>query len=315
MPKPTNYLGVSIVANGNIPYRKVSPVKAVDGIKVYRLANEAFPKRFFNMDTMETIYEHTRGKTNEPHRHDFYTIVWVRKGKGNHLIDFNTYPIDDNLVFFISPGQIHQIDTPAKPEGCVITFSSDFLVNNDISTGFITNINLFKPYSDSPPLVLVPPTSDKIKDIVDEMYGFFNSNSNYKYQAIGALMKLFLIHCNNVGNPHREAEINEISTVLFNFRQLVETHFRQFHKVKEYAELLFITPKHLNEVIKDAIGCTAKDYILDRISMEAKRMLLHSDNTVKQIAFALGFKEPLNFSAFFKKCTGLSPSDFRNGSR
>ena len=91
MPKPTNYLGVSIAANGNIPYRKVSPVKAVDGIKVYRLANEAFPKRFFNMDTMETIYERTGGKTNEPHRHDFYTIVWVRKGKRNHPY-FSIFP-------------------------------------------------------------------------------------------------------------------------------------------------------------------------------------------------------------------------------
>lgn len=288
-------------------------MKAVNAIKVYHLANEEFPKRFLNMERMEAIYDRAEGKTNEAHRHDFYTIVWIKEGEGRHLIDFNTYPIAGNMVFFISPGQVHQIDTPTKPEGCVITFSSDFLVKNDISPEFITNINLFHPYSESPPLVLTQPTSDKIKGIVDEMYGFFNGMDGYRYQAIGALMKLFLIHCNNICNIDRRDRANEVSPILFNFRQLVEAHFKQLHKVQDYAAFLFITPKHLNQVIKEAIGCTAKDYILDRISMEAKRMLLHSGNSVKQIAIELGFKEPLHFSAFFKKCTGQSPSDFRNG--
>jgi len=60
------------------------------------------------------------------------------------------------------------------------------------------------------------------------------------------------------------------------------------------------------------MGKTAKEYIQSRIIVGAKRMLYFSDSSIKEIAFELGFQEPSNFNAFFKKCTGLSPGEFRN---
>ena len=86
------------------------------------------------------------------------------------------------------------------------------------------------------------------------------------------------------------------------------------HKVAEYAEMLAVTPKHLNEVIKNTIGVTAKDYIIDRILIEAKRLLLHTDDSVKMIALSIGFSEPLHFNSFFKNKMDMTPLEYRRES-
>ena len=94
-------------------------------------------------------------------------------------------------------------------------------------------------------------------------------------------------------------------------KALVEANYQNWHASSQYAEALHITPDHLNRTVKSLIGKTAKEYIQSRITVAAKRMLYFSDQSNKEIGYALGFSEPGNFSAFFKKCTGQSPSDFK----
>ena len=91
----------------------------------------------------------------------------------------------------------------------------------------------------------------------------------------------------------------------------METHYKTWHATSQYANELNITPDHLNRSIKSLIGKTAKEYIQARITIAAKRMLYFSDLSTKEIAYDLGFSEPANFSNFFKKCTGISPSEFK----
>ena len=283
-------------------------------IKRYSLQDESHPDRYFNMDRMEDIFDRTQGKTNDPHRHDFYTIVWVKQGSGQHLIDFETYEIRDNQVFFLSPGKIHQVHTPTRPTGCVISFSKDFLLINDISEDFMINVHLFRQYGEAPPLEPDMAMSQKLGRIVDDMYEIFCGELVHKEAALGALMKLFLIHSNTVCDLPQEDNTNlNGSHLVRDFKKLVEANYKKKHKVSEYADSLFITPKYLNEVFKNLAGYAPKDYILERISTEAKRQLLFSKRTIKEVAFDLGFKEQFHFSAFFKKHIGVSPKEFRRG--
>ena len=87
--------------------------------------------------------------------------------------------------------------------------------------------------------------------------------------------------------------------------------YKKEHSTSYYANALYITPDHLNRTFKSKTGTTAKDYIQSRIITEAKRLLYFSDLANKEIAYELGFNEPGNFSAFFKKHTQLSPSNFK----
>ncbi len=286
-------------------------MKENGNIKVYSLDDDIHENRFFKIERMEDHYVETAGITNTPHRHDFYLILWLICGKGTHNIDFNTYELAENQIYFLTPGQIHQLDAIEKPLGWAIYFSPDFLIHNNIPASFIDNIRLFRPYHQSPPLSIDDSVAAKLKTLTSQMKDFANDHGPFNQEGLGALLKLFLIHCNNACDMPMSLE-SKSSCILIDFRKEVEAHFKQTHKVNEYANWLHITPKYLNEVIKDSLGYTAKEYILDRIMMEAKRMLLHSQMSVKQIAIELGFKEPLHFNAFFKKSTNISPGAFRN---
>ena len=271
------------------------------------------PSTDFNLQRMEAIYEQARGKTDVLHRHDYYTVILVEKAEGSHLVDSQTYEFRPMEVYFISPGQVHQVALSAPPKGWALTFSRDFLVENNISESFISNINLFKGFGDTPPLKLDEITFDRLVRILGEMESCMPDGLTYRERALGALLQLFLIYCNNSSslNSSQLDEENPGVCILRDFKRMVESHYSEWHKVQEYAEAIHITSKHLSQTVKNITGKSAKELIQDRLVLEAKRLLLHTNSPVKEVAYTLGFEEPLHFSGFFKRNVGISPSDYK----
>ncbi|WP_027395529.1 AraC family transcriptional regulator [Aquimarina latercula] len=282
-------------------------------IKTYKLTDEIDNHIMFDIKKMEDIYDKTAGKVDLPHRHDFYIIILVSKAKGIHIIDFNEFTLKDQQAFFISPGQVHQIKEEKKSYGWVITFSRQFLVKNNIDYRFIEDINLFQDYGYTPPLPLNEKQLAQLSFYSSEIFETHHSNSKFRLEAIGAFVKLFLIYSNNVCDIHPKdpQQLQAGSMILKEYKNLVEQRFFQWHKVHQYANALHVTPDHLNRTIKSLIGKTAKEYLQSRIIIAAKRLLSFSDKTTKEIGYNLGFSEPANFSNFFKKCTNITPSNFR----
>jgi AraC-like DNA-binding protein len=91
----------------------------------------------------------------------------------------------------------------------------------------------------------------------------------------------------------------------------VEKNFTKTRDAKAYAADLSISYKHLNDVSKEIVNSTAKSFIDNYVILEAKRMLVSTSLSVKEIAFELGFDEPTNFLKYFKKHTSITPVDFR----
>jgi len=268
------------------------------------------PDFHFDINKMETLYDHSYGKTSNPHRHNYYTVVLVLEAKGKHIIDFNSYALSSNQIFFVAPGQVHQLDLNERPEGWVITFNKEFLTLAGINYQFLLNVNLFRAYSESPPIDLKAKPSTLIS-IVDLLQLYFKSNNESKTESLGSALKLFLIECVNLCDQDISESLENQSCILIDFKQTIEENYKKLHKVSEYAELLHITPNYLNEVIKSTTGITAKEYIIDRLITEAKRLLIHTTDTVKEIALSLGFKEPLHFNTFFKNKINQTPLEFR----
>ncbi|WP_461533372.1 AraC family transcriptional regulator [Sinomicrobium sp.] len=267
----------------------------------------------FCVQDIGEIYEKQDEKHSTAHRHDYYVVLLLLKGKGEHVIDFNRYPLSGRQVYFISPGQVHQIKDEEKPEGYMLSFSSRFMEENQIESCFIEDINLFNDYGESPPLPLNKDQEKLLESYCLQMRDWSDKPVKFQLQGLASLLKLFLISCNNVCSLHGDnpQKLQGGSSLLRNYKQLVEEHFKEWHRVSQYANALNVTPDHLNRTVKGLIGKTAKEYLLTRIVIGARRMLYFSDSTQKEIAYALGFKEQSYFSNFFKKCTGKSPSDFR----
>ncbi|MCB9329924.1 MAG: helix-turn-helix domain-containing protein [Lewinellaceae bacterium] len=267
----------------------------------------------FQVQRMEAIFEQMQGKSEVPHRHAYYTVLLIKKATGKHVVDYQTHYFGERQVHFVSPGQVHLVHTPTKPEGWVFTFSKDFLVENSIPESFISNINLFRPFGDSPPLEVDAATFDQLDRLMTEMERIEQAHLHYQNRALGSLLQLFLIYCSNSLslNTTQLDERDSGVCLLREFKVLIDRHFQEWHKVSDYASEIPISAKHLSFTVKTLTGKTAKELIQDRLTLEAKRLLLHTDLAVKEIGYNIGFEEPLHFSAFFKKQTGLSPSDFR----
>ena len=125
-----------------------------------------------------------------------------------------------------------------------------------------------------------------------------------KELSIGSYLKLFLIECNNLCsiNPIESNLETSDNHIISKFKNRVNESYKSEHLIRYYADRLHITSDHLNRIIKNTIGKTAKEYIQSRIITEAKRLLYFSKLSNKTIRSALEFIEPANFSAFFKNC-------------
>lgn len=282
-------------------------------IKTYSEVNQHQESLSYRISRMEEIYEERKGVRDDPHRHDYFTLLLVKQAKGKHIVDFREYPLAPMQVYFISPGQVHQVIEEKKSYGYVVLFSARFLAENNIPGQFIEDLSLFRDYGEAPPLEINQKEFEVLSGYCEEMISIHRADQNFKEQSISAYLKLFMIQSNNLctldnDNPQN---LEAGHMILRNFKQLVEEHHTSWHQASDYADALHVTPDHLNRVVKSLVGKTAKEYIQSKIVLSARRLLYFTALTAKEVGYQLGFSEPAHFSAFFKKKAGVSPSRFR----
>lgn len=250
-----------------------------------------------------------------PHVHEFYQIVWFRRGNGTHRIDFVDYPVRDNTIFFISPGQIHAFDGNDDYSGVIVLFNASFLVDEETSESIFLKYNVFNAYDSLPYYKVNEEEAERLMLLVNEM--------NREYSLTGAfahkdymqyLVRLFLIRVQRSGERQElpKLYVSSIANRTFvRFRQLLEQNFHRIHTVKEYADMLSISSRTLTKYVSESAHTSPLRIINDRIVLEAKRQLQHTALSIKEIGFSLGFEDPSYFVKFFKRMTGSMPGEFR----
>lgn len=255
-------------------------------------------------------------KVTYPHRHDdFYEILFVTKGTGTHTIDFQNYEIKQDAVFFLSPGQIHELALSEDVQGYIFLFTSSFYHFNKTNPYKLFELPFFYTLGrETPPLYLTEGS-----DIVTLTTLFKNAIQENNHlladrdEAVRALLDLILIQCKRwYPTQNMDEKFSKSRILVKRFKQLIEEKCQENLAVKAYAEWLGVTPNHLSETVKMITGRTSTDLINDRMMMEIKRMLVHTELTVSEIAYRLNFADQSYFSKYFKKLSQQSPLEFKN---
>lgn len=252
--------------------------------------------------------ESSRAHPDLPHRHTNYTIELLRDGEITHQIDFDRYTVKAPAILLIAPEQVHQQDPQTDYEVTSISFSKEFVLRE--------TDNMLACWECMFRNGAVNITWEQLEELdayAHLMYREYASNRVKKDIVIKNLLSAFIISCVRMMRKGSVLErMDPIqNNIVRSFTELVNNHFSQKTQVASYAEMLYVTPGHLNDTIKSATGKTAKQIIDDRRIMEAKRLLFWGTHTVKEIAWQLNFEDDGYFNRFFKKHTGSTPALFQ----
>ncbi len=239
------------------------------------------------------------------HKLTYYDITLIGEGAGRFAIDDHEFEIERNRIFFTAPNQIREWKVDHMPSGMVLIFEEEFLCNFFSDALFVQNLSFFGKGTNTPQISITAEQGDYLRNIMVQIEHEIYENKETHllrallYQALAWLNNIYQSQC----PPKDETHFSKSNQ----FRQLVDQHFRQEHSVAFYASQLCITPGHLNDLVKKESGATAKQFIIIRLTTEAKRLLLYSELPVSEIAWKLGYTDPSYFVRLFRNETGRSP--------
>jgi AraC-like DNA-binding protein len=258
-----------------------------------------------------TYLEHHKN-LSAAHRHTFYHLVLFTDGSGNHSIDFENFTVKPYQIYFMIPGQVHSWSFDGFTDGYIINFSASFFQSFLLNPGYTENFSFFAGDNKTAVIDLPGGLHKKVKDLFEDIITEYERKSTRGTDMLKVLMlQLFIIteRLNKDNTQKGPASYNQ--TLLRNFNKLIGEHYTRLKLPRDYAELLYITPNHLNAVCKDLLGMPAGEVLRDRLILEAKRLLINPKLSISEIAFALNFNDNSYFTKFFKKAEGITPEEFR----
>lgn len=243
----------------------------------------------------------------EPHRHDYFEFFFFKQGGGEHIIDFIPFEIHANSVHIVAPGQVHQMKRALDSEGHVVLFELSAIHPPAVMENFLFEHICMDAGELNPVFRFAPEHKELLEQRMQTIFDALKRGGELDKLRLVNELQLFCLACMEVAGDKGES----VNSDYLRFRRALKDHYKNLKKVKDYADLLHITERALNDLCKSHAGTSASEVIYKHIIMEAKR-LLRTGITVKESAYALHFDDPAHFSKFFKAQTGFSPSDFQN---
>ena len=248
-----------------------------------------------------------------PHRHEFTEFMYIKSGTGKHEVDGVEYNLGKNTIYIISKGQVHNFLLAKNIEGILIRFQDSILpAVESQNEGFYHNL-LFNLNRHNE-LLLKREDLSLVELLLARMLKEYTNQSTkiLDLSLIQHLLYPLIILMNRYIETKLDVQDYQQDQYT-QFINLLEQSFKQHHDLGFYAQKLGLTKRKLSEVAQKKSGKSAKKVINDRILTEAKRLMKYTSLPLKEMADRLGFKDIGYFCRYFKKATGLTPSDYKAG--
>lgn len=250
--------------------------------------------------------------SQKSYRHHYFEISLDINEGCSFQIDNFKFPLQGSRLMIIAPRRlqtniVHR-DLPKESKWFTIFFELDFLNSHFNFSRIKSDFKFLAP--NFPPVFYL--TDKQLKEVSNLFYLIKYEQKEYGETSREIIRNLTRVIFEKANGLQNDVKDNSHSSPLVNeFLYLCNTSFLTLHSVKDYANKLSVTPKHLTETVKEHTGVTALETIHELKITYAKGLLTQTTMPVKLIAYELGFDNPEYFTVFFKKITGITPNQFR----
>ena len=235
-----------------------------------------------------------------PQRRDFHVIHLVTSGKGCHHFEFGLVQLSEGDVFSVRAGQVDWYDDGSDHNALLLIFLPEAT-----------------PALNLPRLSLSNPLRPSPRDFgrmlsLARLIDSFRAEPPFEDAALCLLRGAVSLFSSLVGGAVATQHSARRVSLCERFDELLESHMRSQRSATWYAERLGVAAKTLGRATESVLDCTAKQHIDRNVTLEAKRLLIHTDVTVDEVAVTLGFDESTNFVKFFRRVESCTPRAFRD---
>ncbi|RRB15618.1 helix-turn-helix transcriptional regulator [Larkinella knui] len=276
--------------------------------------SSSLASRYFEILDVEGQFRRHKANFLLPHRKDYYFFCLVRQGSSRHWVDYVPYTLQANRFYFTGPQQIQVKEKTEPLSGIMLSFTEEYLQLQENQA--LRQLPILENPEQGHELRLEPDQVQFLEDVLRKMLQEFAARHDWRNRMLHSYLNVLLIYLSRLYTGSFSGGIAGPDLALLKrFRAAIDQHFHRLHHVADYAELLHLTPNHLTDRIKQQSGKTAIQHIHERLMLEAKRQLFHTDRSVSEIAWQLGFEDASYFHRFFKRLEGKTPSFFRTSTR
>lgn len=265
-----------------------------------------------------TRFEHMNqfAQADYSHHHNYHAVLYICEGEGTHVIDFEPYPIQPSTCYFISKYRTHfwQLKKPLK--GYALLFPEEFLESSNSNIIETHDLAFFHRVGQTPYLSVVQEQIPRIEGLFKEIECEFSLGRTRSISALRSYLHILLTQLNRLYVKEHPEEITaETSLLIHQFRQLIAKHYISEHSVQYYANRIGVTTNYLIDAVRAVTGSSPGNILRNKLTLEAKRILVHSNMSAAEIGYRLNFEDASYFGRFFKRETGMTPIAFRQKMR
>lgn len=283
-----------------------------ENIPEFKLNKEKQHELPFKLELLEVSSGYNSLK---PHRHNYYELFLFEEGGGIHMIDFNEVEIIKGDIHVVSPGQVHYMLREPKSKGWVLKFTPEYFLSNFEDKSILQRIPFLNNKVREPS---IKPDAKNFQSIIQLVLNiqeeYIAKSSDYE-DMIRHYLNLILLKCHRLYDYSLTHQDTAEVLLSNSFKIILEQYYLEQNRVSFYCNELNVSTDKLNNSIKKITGLTPSEVISDRLLLEAKRWLLYSQKSIKEVAFLLNFQDNAYFNRWFKKLVNCSPGEFRRANQ